>query len=556
MRKLELILALLAVSATVQMLARRFRVPYPSLLVIGGLALALIPGLPRIDSDPALLFLIFVPPLLYWTALTTSVRELKDVIGPVARLSTVLVLLTMTVVAVVVHSLSSEFSWASAFLLGAIVAPPDPIAATAVIVPLGVSRRITSVLEGEGLLNDATALVAYRVALTAALTGTFSASHASLRLLTAGIAGAAIGLVAGWLIVIFRRTVTGRLPIVENTLSLLSPFLAYIPADTIGASGVIAVVTLGLYLGRQDPKSMAPATRVQAEAMWTMLTFLLESLIFIMIGLELPHIMMGLRNYSIPTLLLYATVVTLACMAVRFAWVGVSVALLRAARRRKHRKIEPAWNEGALVAWAGMRGGDSLVIALAIPFVTTSNTLVPARNLIVFITFSVIFATLVLQGMTLSPIVKLLGLHRDSSGIAEEIVARIAQSRAAVHAIDDITAHGGPEARIATAVRSRYSARLARWVARRDGRDDDATKDETQAANEMAGMADVVTRVNQQIIGAQRDSLLKLRESETINDDVLRQLQRELDLESMLLESKNVDDDDPAIWSPYGADGG
>ena len=554
MRELELIIALLAVFATVQMLARRWSVPYPSLLVIGGLGLAFIPGLPRIDSDPELLFLIFIPPLLYWTAVTTSVRDLKDVIGPVARLATALVLLTMAIVAVVAHLLSPEFSWASAFLLGAIVAPPDPIAATAVVVPLGVSRRITTVLEGEGLLNDATSLVAYRVALTAAITGAFSASSASFHLLTAGVAGAAIGLVVGWLIALFRRTVTGQRPLVENTLSLLSPFLAFVPADTIGASGVIAVVTLGLYLSRQDPKSMAPASRVQAEAMWTMLTFLFQSLIFIMIGLELPYIMRGLKNHSLPTLLLYASIITLVCMLVRFAWIGISVAILRATRRRRHEKIEPAWNEGALVAWAGMRGGDSLVIALAIPFAATSGAPVPARNLIIFITFFVIFVTLVGQGMTLSPVVRLLHLHRDTSSKSEETTARVTQARAALHVIDDMIAHGGIEARIAKRLRTRYADREKRWLARSEGRANDATSEEREAADEMASVSDTVTQVNERIINAQRDSLLRLRETDTINDDILRQLQRELDLETMLLDSKNLDDKDAGVWSPYGAD--
>jgi CPA1 family monovalent cation:H+ antiporter len=553
--ELELLLALLAVSATVQILARRLSVPYPSLLVIGGLALAFIPGLPRIDSDPELLFLIFVPPLLYWSALTTSVRELKDVIGPVARLATVLVLLTMTAVAIVAHSLCSEFSWPSAFLLGAIVAPPDPIAATAVVVPLGVSRRITMVLEGEGLLNDATALVAYRVALTAVLAGTFSVRSASLHLLTAGVIGAAIGFGVGWLIGLFRRTATGTLPIVENTISLLSPFLAYIPADAVGASGVIAVVVLGLYLGRQDPRSMAPAARVQSEAMWTMLTFLFQSLIFIMIGLELPHIMRGLDGYSIPTLLYYAGIVTLVCMAVRFAWVGISVVILRAARRRRHAKIEPAWNEGALVAWAGMRGGDSLVIALAIPFAANSGAPVPARNLILFITFFVIFVTLVGQGMTLSPVVRLLGLHRDTSGAAEEIAGRIAEASAALRVIDDLMKSDGPAARIAGSVKPRYAARLARWTARREGRAGDATTEEREAAADMADVSSAVTDVTARIIEAQRDALLKLRANESVSDDVLRQLQRELDLEAMLVDSKQLDDDGTGAWSPYGVDG-
>jgi Na+/H+ antiporter len=553
-RELELILALLAASATVQMLARRLHVPYPSLLVIGGLAIALIPGLPRIDSDPEFLFLLFVPPLLYWTALTTSIRELRDVIGPVARLSTALVLLTMTAVAVVIHSLNSEFSWATAFLLGAIVAPPDPIAATAVIVPLGISRRITAVLQGEGLLNDATSLVAYKVALTAAVTGTFSATQASIHLLAAGVAGAAIGLAAGWLIVVFRRTVTGRLPIVENTLSLLSPFLAYIPADAIGASGIIAVVTLGLYLGRQIPTSLSPAARVQAEAMWTMVTFLLESLIFIMIGLELPYIIHNLHAHEMPTLLTDATIVILVCVAVRFAWVGISVLILRESRRRKHQKMEPAWNEGALIAWAGMRGGDSLVIALAIPFVTQSHAALPTRDLIVFITFCVIFVTLVVQGMTLSPVVKLLGLHRDTSGQAEEIAARIAEADAALHAIDEIASHDGVDATIAKRMRSRYSDRKIRWTAIRDGDEATATKEELKAGDDMDDVSDGVGRVTERIIGAQRDKLVKLRDSETISDDVLRQLQRELDLEAMLLESTQLDEDSTGSWSPYGAD--
>ncbi len=371
-------------------------------------------------------------------------------------------------------------------------------------------------------------------------------------MLTAGVGGAAIGLAIGWLIVVFRRTVTGRLPIVENTLSLLSPFLAYIPADAIGASGVIAVVTMGLYLGRQDPKSMSPASRVQAEAMWTMMTFLLQSLIFIMIGLELPYIMHGLHSSRLPTLLGDAAIVILVCIAVRFIWVGVSVVILRRSKRRKHQKMEPAWNEGALVAWAGMRGGDSLVIALAIPFATQAGTPVPARSLIVFITFCLIFVTLVVQGMTLSPVVRMLGLHRDTSGEIEETLARVAQADAALHTIDEIAAHGGTDAMIAKRLRSRYVHRLRRWTARRDG-GDDATKDERRTSDVMDDVSDAAERVNERIIGAQRDSLIKLRTSEAISEGVLRQLQRELDLEAMLLESKHLDEEAGA-WSPYGAD--
>lgn len=214
MHQIELVFVLLAVSGALQILARRLTVPYPSLLVIGGLALAFIPGLPRIDRDPEVLFFVFIPPLLYWTAVTTSLHELRDLFGPVARLSTGLVVLTMVAVAVVIHALSPEFSWGSALLLGAIVAPPDPVAAAAVIRPLGISREVTTVLEGEGLFNDATALV------------------------------------------------------------------AYVPANAVGASGVLAVVALGLYLGRRRSEIISPATRIQGEAMWTVLTFMLESVDF------------------------------------------------------------------------------------------------------------------------------------------------------------------------------------------------------------------------------------------------------------------------------------
>lgn len=532
------------------MLARRLTVPYPSLLVIGGLALAFIPGLPRIDRDPEVLFFVFVPPLLYWTAVTTSLRELRDLFGPVARLSTVLVLLTMVAVAVVIHALSPEFSWGSAFLLGAIVAPPDPVAASAVIRPLGISREVTTVLEGEGLFNDATALVAYRVALTAVLIGTFSPTHAAINLVAAGAGGIGIGLAAGWLIVMARRRI-GQFPIVENTLSLLSPFIAYVPADAVGASGVLAVVALGLYLGRQGSEIMSPATRIQGEAMWTVLTFMLESVIFILIGLELPRVVNALSTHSLTTLLGYAVLTTVVCIVVRFVWVAVAVTLLRRSRRRRHKEVSPPWNEGALVAWAGMRGADSLVIALALPLVTNTGKPFPGRDLIVFITFGVIFATLVVQGLTLVPAIKLLRLPSDPFDRTEEAIARAAEAKAALRRLDQIAVAGKVSPHIISILRNRYAARLERWSARRAGSGADPTETQTAVEERWDTHAAEYAHVHEELLGAERDSLTELRKNERVSDYVLRRLQRELDLEIMLLDSSQAEGDELNSASPF-----
>lgn len=536
MHQIELVLVLLAVAGPLQILARRLTVPFPSLLVLGGLALAFVPGLPRIDRDPELVFFIFVPPLLYWTSLTTSYRELRDLVGPVARLSTALVLITMAAVAMVVHTLIPDFTWASAFLLGAIVAPPDPIAPSAVLRPLGIPQEITTVLEGEGLFNDATAIVAYRIALSAALIGTFSPADAGLRLVLAGAGGIIIGIAAGWAIVFARHRIR-HFPMVENTLSLLSPFIAYIPAEAVGASGILAVVALGLYLQRREASIIAPATRIQAEAMWTMLTFLLESVIFIAIGLELPHVISGLRTHSILTVIGYAAIVTVVLIIVRFIWVTGSVSLMHYARRGKEGKAAPTWKEGALVAWAGLRGSNSLVIALAIPFVTRTGAPFPARDLILFITFGVIFATLVLQGLTLSRVVTLLHLPVEVTDQSDEAVARVAEAHSALAKLDELVAAGGVSPHLEHRVRERYTARLNRWRAMRNAHGSDSTERQNDARDSWDASASEYTRIRTELLGAERAALATLLDNEKVSDHVLRRLRRELDLETMLLES-------------------
>jgi CPA1 family monovalent cation:H+ antiporter len=456
----ELVVVLLAVAGALRLLAGRINVPYPVLFVLGGLGLALVPGLPRPAIDPDTLFLIFIPPLLYWAALTTSLRDFRRQIWPIARYGTLVVLLTMAAVAVVAHALSSDLGWPAAFLLGAIVSPPDPVAAIAILRPLGAPRTLVTILEGEGLVNDATALVAYRVAVTAVVTGTFSLGAAATRLALTGAGGVVIGLAIGWLIGVVRRRLR-PFPIVENTLSLLTPFIVYIPADGLGLSGVLAVVAVGLYLGHIEPLIVSPATRVQAEGIWTLLQFLLESTIFILIGLDLPYLHGALGHYPLSFLLTMGGAVALTCVVVRIAYTFVAAWILRMNRRRRGRELWPRWSEATFIGWTGMRGGDSLVIALALPAVTAQGGAFPGRDLIIFTTFCVIFATLVLQGFTVVPLLRLLGLHADSSADVEEAHARRVAAEVGLERLDRTAADDHPERAAIDYLRERYRRKCA-----------------------------------------------------------------------------------------------
>lgn len=550
MQGVELAVVLLIAAAGLRVLAGVLDVPHPVLLVLGGVALATIPGLPRIGFEPETLFLLFVPPLLYVTAFTTSLRDFRAQLGAIARYGTVVVLATIVAVAAAAHALLPELTWPAAFVLGAIVSPPDPVAAVAILRRLGAPRAIVSLLEGEGLVNDATALVAYRIGVVAVVTGSFSPGHAALQFLVTGTGGAIVGLGMGWLIREVRRR-TPKFPIVENTISLLSPFLAYIPADLLGLSGVLATVAVGLYLGRQGPRFISAATRVQAESTWSMVQFLLESFIFMLVGLELPYVLHGLGSHSLAQLIGYGGLVTFVAVVVRLAYTFIAVFLLRLARRRQQPPT-PSWQTAAFIGWTGMRGGDSLVIALALPLQVTGGAPFPARDLIIFLTFAVIFDTLVLQGLTLKPLLRWLRLKETGELYNEEAHARRVAAEAGLRQLEEESRRGdGAEADVVRALRHQYAARVARWSARdRDvhGADDPdhralADRDGTRAERQATGHR----RLSTAIIGAERQALIQLRDSGAIGDEALRRVQRDLDLETMLLEA--AEDDAPA--SPY-----
>jgi CPA1 family monovalent cation:H+ antiporter len=525
MQGLELILILLAVAAGLRLVADKLSVPFPTLLVLGGLVLAVTPGLPRVELNPDVVFFIFVPPLLYWAALTTSYRDFRRNLRSISLLGIGLVLITMSVTAWVAHTLIPELTWAAAFTLGAIVSPPDAVAVTSITRRLGVPRVVVTILDGEGLLNDATAFVAYRMAVAGVVAGTFSIWEAGFRFVWTAAGGIILGLIVGWLIGRLRRLI-GRASVVENTISLLTPFAVFIPAERLGLASVLAVVAAGLYLGRKGPKFVSADTRLQAQAMWEMLVFILEGLIFIIIGLELPLVRRAIVGHSLPALLLDAALISAVLIAVRIIWVFPGTYLPRFVRRKvgKHDDYPP-WRQVFFVGWAGIRGGDSLVIALALPIVTNTGAPFPGRDLIIILTFAVILVTLVLQGFTLTPLIRLLKLHEDGKDEQEEAAARLKTAQVGLQSLHELAGRDNADSTVVENLREKYEHRLHKLST--PNQDGETERDRRDAI--------AYKRIRRKMIDAEREEIIRLRDEDEISDAVLRTIQQDLDLEEVLL---------------------
>jgi Na+/H+ antiporter len=540
--QLEIIVGLLVAVAALATLAARIKVPYPILFVIGGSVLGFVPGLPEVRLEPELVFLLFLPPLLYVSALFTSWRDFRTNIRAISLLAVGLVLMTTFVVAAVVHALA-DLPWAAAFVLGAIVSPTDAIAATTVAQRLGVPRRIVTVLEGESLVNDATGIVAYRVAVAAVVTGAFSLWEAGLQFVVGAVGGIAVGFAVGWLVVWARRHVSED-PSVQNIVSLLTPFVAYlaaeelphglwewlhelvgVPAD-LHFSGVLAVVTTGLYLGRKGPYITSSGTRLQGFATWELITFLLNGLIFILIGLQLRSVIGGLDAYSPGELLFYAVLVSLTVILVRIAWVFPATYLpRRLSRRLRERDPSPSWRPVSVVAWTGMRGVISLAAALALPDQTASGIPFPDRDLIIFLTFCVILATLVVQGLSLPAVIRALGLEDDHVGDKEETHGRIRVADAALERLEQLKVEDWVREDTVERVGGMYNYRRNRFASRFDG-DPDGVEERSAAYQ----------RLMLELLDAQRQRLVEMRDDGSIGDEVMHRIERDLDLEESRLE--------------------
>jgi Na+/H+ antiporter len=520
---LNIFLAVLFVSvAGLNVVANWLDLPYPIVLVVGGIVLGATPGIPDIQLDPDLVLVIFLPPLLYSAAFFADLQALRADARSITLAATAMVLATTVGVAVIAHELI-DLPWAVSFALGAIVSPTDPLAATQIMRRVGAPRRTVNIIEGESLTNDATALVAYKVAVSAAVGESVSLGEASLDFVTAAAGGIAIGLAVGYVVAAIRRRIDD--PPTEITISLFTGYGAFIAADSIGASGVLAVVTTGLYMGWRAPQLIRPDTRLQAYAFWEVLIFLVNAILFILIGLQLPTIVDHLQSLPAGDVAEYTVAVIAAVIGIRFLWLFTMPYVIRALDRRQSQRARRVGVRDRIVyGWAGMRGAVSLAAALALPL----DIPVEERNLILFITFSLIVVTVVGQGLTLPWVIRRLGVH-EQEGLeeSEETRARLAASKAALTRLEEVEAEDWVREETAERVRALYRYRKRRFAIRAGMVEDEDGVEERSLAYQ---------RLMHVLFDAQREALLGLRNEGAVSIETLRRIERELDLEESRLE--------------------
>lgn len=534
MNPIEVILALFAAVAALAYLASRLRVPYPIFLVVGGLALGFVPrfvhNFPTINLAPEVVFLVFLPPILYYAGSLTSWRDFKANRRPIALLAIGLVLFTTVLVAVAAHYLVG-MSWPVAFVLGAIVSPPDAVAATAIMSRMRIPKRIITILEGESLVNDATALVAYKFAIAATIFGAFSIGDAAWKLLLVGGGGVLVGLAVGFAIAFVRKRV--HEDNVDAMVSLLTPYIAYLPAEHLGVSGVLAAVAAGIYMSRRLPQITTSRGRIRLYAVWDVFLFLLNGLVFILIGLQLPQILARLRAQSIQVLITDALALSAIVVLLRIIWVFPAAYLPRLlVPSIRRRDPKPPFASVFMISWTGMRGIVSLAAALALPLVTRDDTPFPHRDLIIFLTFGVILSTLVVQGLTLPLVIRLLRLADDGIEYREELRARYDGIQAAIARLEALIINEEAREDLVAPVRAEYQ-RLAGGLRRDLGI-------RPGAEDEEASVCRTRMDVRLRALEAQHRMLIKLRDDDVIGDDVLRRVQADLDLEeARLAETTN-----------------
>jgi CPA1 family monovalent cation:H+ antiporter len=520
------ILGVLLAAGLFLVVAANSSVPYPILLVAGGILLAFIPGVAEFNLDPDIILVAFLPPLLYSAAFFSSLYDLRDNVEPITVLAIGLVTVTMVVVAAVAHALIPGMSWHAAFVLGAIVSPTDPVAAVEIATRVRAPRRLVTIVEGESLVNDATGLIAYKFAVAAAVSGSFSLSTALGEFVVSAMAGVAIGVVVGYLVRLVRRSLDDAPT--EIAISLLTPYVAYLPAEALGVSAVLAAVTSGLYLGWYSPELVTPSTRMQAFAFWEVFQFAVNAVLFVLVGLQLHVALEALQDRSAADLALYGVLISAAVMLTRLAFV-FPLAYVPRVLWRGMRARHPAPNPRlvGLLGWTGMRGAVSLAAALAIPLETDGGAPFPQRDLIIFLAWSVIAITIILPGLTLPKLIALANVYDDEETVAEqEARARLAAADAALARLDEL---GGEEwVRDETHDRMRmvYDFRKRRFAARLDGGDDGDIERGSLAYQQL----------RRKILDAERAEIIRQRNRGLITDEIMRRIERDLDLEDARLE--------------------
>ena len=514
MALLQIVLFLLLCAVALGWIARHFRFPYPIALVIGGGALGFVPNLPELPLDPQFILALVLPPILYQAALLTSWRDFKINIRPIGLLAIGLVIVTTLAVGAAFKMLVPDVPWAAAFVLGAIVSPPDAVAATTILSRLNIPRRVVTILEGESLVNDASGLVIYKFAVAAVMTGAFSLVDASVQFVGVAAGGIAIGIAMAMLFVAIHRRLGDIFIEVLTTLTV--PYVAYILAESMHMSGVLAVVAAGLVRGRYSPEIVSAETRIIARSVWNLLVFLLNSLVFMLIGLQLSEVTGRLASEPAVELIVAGVLISTVAILVRFAWIYPATWLPRLAGAR-YRANNPAPPEAELfiMSWCGMRGIVSLAAALALPVaIPATGEPFPERDLIVFLTFVVIAVTLVLQGLTLPMLIRRLKVGRDRSLYEEHHNASQALGAAAVAAIDLHAAAEHAPADLTARIRAGFSEKYERAAVN------------TPEEESRVGLSG---RLRHAAIQAQRQELIRLWQDNQISDDVLHHIEEDLD---------------------------
>jgi len=529
MENFQIIIFLLAVLISLSALIERIRIPQPILLVVAGLLIGFIPALPDLALDPDIIFLIFLPPLLFDAASQTSWHDFKADIRPISALAVSLVFFTTCAVAATAHYLVPHFGWPLAFLLGAIISPTDAVAASGIIKGLNLNRRVMTILEGESLVNDASAL-------TAVLTGNFIFWKAGLQFLLVAGGGILIGIIVGYILVFVHKQVTNN-SLVETGMSLLTPYLAYIAAEETQVSGILSVVTAGLIISWRSPEIFSYQTRMRTRVIWDTIVFMLNGFVFILIGLQLPSILKQVVNYSTRELVGYGVVISLVTILVRVLWVFAGAYVTKMFHPKKNTEedagaeAEPIpWKNILIIAWTGTRGVLSLATALALPLVLNTGKTFPQRHLILFLAFVVIFVTLVVQGLSLPWLIRILHIKPDTSENKEQKELQLHILQSTIHFIDtDLPVHLDADEK--KQLKNKYNAdadKLSKEI---------RIHKRYESKDIPAPVPAVTPSLNAQIeIGKfQRELLIKIHKEGAFSDVAIKEVQRDMDIDDLKL---------------------
>jgi len=523
---LLLIISLLFAVSMLAMLSEKLHISYPIFLVIAGLLISLIPGVPHISLEPDMVFIIFLPPLLYAAAWNTLWHEFWSFRRPISMLAFGLVVFTAGAVALVSYLMIPGFSPALGFVLGGIVSPPDAVAATSVLGNLKIPKRIVTILEGESLVNDASSLIVFRFALAALFTGQFVLWKAGADFLLVAGMGIVVGLAIGNIVYAIHRWLPTTASI-DTALTLVTPYLMYITAEHFHFSGVLAVVSGGLFLSYRSHDLFSYSSRLQSQSVWEILVFLLNGVVFIMIGLQLPDIVRGLGSYSLQSAIYYGITISLVTILIRIAWVYPGAYLPRMLSKRiRRRETNPGWKSIFIVGWSGMRGVVSLASALAIPYSLVGGAAFPHRNLILFITFVVILFTLVLQGLTLPLVIRWLNIEVHENEAEQEQAIRV---RLATEVLDYLETEYGEESASIEAY-SRIKARYERMI-------EISNKKllEEESGDKQPSFLPKYRQMLLELVNTRRKALSRMRHENQYSEELLRNKEFELDLEEARL---------------------